>query len=164
MAFSTKVAGVNLTSGVDPSAQFAVGTRTLASDGSEWIYVSSGAAISAYSTLWINSSFVANMILPALAITAGNVGFSETVSCSTSAQYFWAMVRGNPTLRVAANCNAAVPLYTTDTAGVVDDLTVSLSQHQIQGLIATTSNSAASTTVGTILCVAAYPLIRRPAV
>jgi hypothetical protein len=163
MAFSTNLAGTNM-EGVDSAQRFALGTRSLASDGSEWMYVKSGAAITAYDTLWINSSFVAAAITPALAITAGDVGFAGAVSCSTSGQYFWTMVRGNPTVRLAANCQPAVPLYTTDTAGVLDDATASLSQHQVQGVIATTSNSAASSSVGNISVVANFPVIRRPAV
>lgn len=162
MSFSTQFPGANLVSPPDSSSKFQLGTRTLASDGSEWMYVKSGAAITANSTLWIDSTFTAAMITPALAITAGDVGFAEAMSCSTSGQYGFVMVRGNPTLRLAANADKAVPLYTTDVAGVLDDLTVSLSQYQVQGVIATTSNSAASTSVGNVLCVANFPLIRRP--
>ena len=163
MTFSTNVAGANFES-VDDSQKFALGTRSLGSDGSEWMYVKSGAAIAAYDTLHVNVSFVANAITPALAITAGDVGFAGAVSCSTSGQYFWTMVRGNPTVRLAANCQPAVPLYTTDVAGVLDDATASLSQHQVMGVLATTSNSAASSSVGTIASVANFPMIRRPAV
>lgn len=161
MAFSTQLAGSQF-GAVDSDQKFALGTRTLASDGSEWIYVKSGAAVTAYDTLWISSAFLASPITAALAITAGDVGFADAVSCSTSGQYFWAMARGNPTIRLAANCQPAVPLYTTDTAGVLDDATASTSHYQVQGVIATTSNSAASTSIGAISSVANFPLIRRP--
>ena len=161
MAYSTNLAGSKFGT-VDDSQRFALGVRTLASDGSEWMYVQSGAAITGYDTLWISSAFVASPITAALAITAGDVGFADAVSCSTSGQYFWAMVRGNPTVRLAASCQPAVPLYTTDTAGVLDDATASLSHYQVMGVIATTSNSAASTSIGAIASVANFPLIRRP--
>tara|TARA_R110000868_G_scaffold195581_3_gene441247 strand:+ start:543 stop:1037 length:495 start_codon:yes stop_codon:yes gene_type:complete len=163
MAFSTQVIGTTFANtAADDSAKYALGTRSLASDGSEWIYVKSGAAITGYDTVHINSSFVANSITAALAITAGDVGFmAANLSCSTSGQYFWAMVRGNPTLRVLTACQPAVPLYTTDTAGVLDDATASASHYQVMGTMLDTSN--VGSTASGIAGVANFPMIRRPA-
>lgn len=162
MAFSSNIIGLNLTNTTpDATAAYTLGTRTLDTTGGEWMYVKSGTAITGYDTLWIDQTFLASSITPALAVTAGDVGFvNSALSCSTSGQYFWAMTRGNPTLRVLTACQPAVPLYTTDTAGVLDDATASLSQYQVMGTIIVTSNSG--TTASATLGVANFPMIRRP--
>lgn len=141
------------------TAQFAVGTMATANDGSEWIYVSAGAAITIYDTVHISQAFAANPITPALAITGGKIGFAQRAF--TSAYYGWVMTRGNPTIRVGNLCQDEVPLYTTDTAGMLDDATASLSQHQVIGVICTDSVSASESTS---TAVASFPVIRRPAV
>ncbi len=125
--------------------QFAVGTIATGSDGSKFMYVRSAAAITRYDTVAIDTAKDATALTPALAIAAGELGFAQ-VSCSTSGLYFWAMIQGEGRIRVATGCQPGVPLYTTDTAGVLDDATNTLSQHQILGLKipAGSSNSAAA--------------------
>jgi hypothetical protein len=138
-------------------AKFAVGTIATCNDGSEWMYVKAGTACTIYDTVHINSSFSANPITPALAITGGRIGFAQRAF--TLDYYGWVMLRGHPRIRVGLLCQEARPLYTTDTAGVLDDATVSASQHQVMGVIATDSVSA-SESVST--AVASFPVIRRP--
>ena len=162
MPFSSNIIGLQLGNTTpDATAGYALGTRTLDTSGGEWMYVKSGAAITGYDTLHINSSFVANSITALLSTTAGDIGFvNSALSCSTSGQYFWALTRGNPTLRVLTLCANAVPLYTTDTAGVLDDATASLSHYQVMGTMLDTSN--VGTTASAIAGVANFPQIRRP--
>ncbi len=162
MAYSTQYIGLNLSNTTpDATAGYSVGTRTLATDGSEWMYVkAAGAATTAYSTLWVDQAFNANMITQALAITAGDVAFvASALSCSTSGVYFWAMTRGNPSILVAASVQPAVPLYTSNTAGVLSSATNSASDFQVMGLTLVTSNGGSTSNVA---AVASFPLIRRP--
>jgi hypothetical protein len=125
--------------------------------------VSSGAAISPCTTLSITSSNVAAQMTPALAIEAALIGFTPvSVSCSTSGQYFWAILDGPVTIRVAANCQPDVPLYTTDTAGVLDDLTVSLSQYQVMGVEVDSGSSNSAAGASNLPATANNPLVRHP--
>jgi len=140
------------------TALFKVGTMVTADDGSEWIYVLAGSAITIYDTVHVNSAFSANPLTPALARSGGEIGFAQRAF--TNARYGWVMKRGRPLIRVGNLCQEAVPLYTTDTAGMLDDATASASQMQVIGVIATDSVSA-SESVST--AAAAFPVIRRPA-
>jgi hypothetical protein len=68
-----------------------------------------------------------------------------------SAEYGWVQLGGKPRVLVAANCQPSVPLFTTATAGVLDDATVTAGL--IAGLVATTSTVTASN----VTCIAGYP-------
>lgn len=138
---------------------FRTGQTVMANDGSEWMYVSSTAAITRHSALWIDATFGAAMITPTLATQYGIFGRAE-VSLSTSGQHFWAQLNGLMVVRVAAALAINVPIYTTDTAGVLDDATVSLSQFQIWGLVAQGSNSAGG--AGVVSMYASWPVVRNP--
>lgn len=125
--------------------------------------VSSASAITAGDVLLITGANSASPITPTIAINAGLVGFTPTTfSASTSGQYFWAMLDGPVAFRVAANCQPNVPLYTTDTAGVLDDLTVSLSQYQIMGVEVDTGLSNSAAGVSVLSGAANNPLVRHP--
>ena len=143
----------------DAVPQFPLGTVIKGNKGSVWVYVLAGAAITANTTVHINGSSVANMITAALAITAGQIGTVQN-AISNSA-YGWAALTGEGlTFSVGASCASSVPLYTTDTAGVLDDATASASHFQVQGVLITATNSGSASTVpGTFN----FPIIRRPA-
>jgi hypothetical protein len=154
------LAGVNLDR-LDTEPQFALGTEVKDSGGRTWQYVQSNTAITVGDCVHVNSSTVAAAITAALAITPGRIGFAEATAFTTST-YGWVVVNGPVSVRVAANTNKDVPLYTSDTAGVLDDATASLSHHQIQGvyLVASSGTNVVTRAAG----VANYPLVRRPAV
>jgi hypothetical protein len=136
---------------------FGLGDRYTDNLGNEYVFVLAGGAITQYDTVHVNSAYSANAITAALAITPGFVGFAQVAFAS--ADYGWVMTRGKPTVRVAASCAKDVALYTTDTAGVLDDATASASHHQIMGTLITTTQSTAST----VVAVASFPMVRRPA-
>jgi hypothetical protein len=77
------------------------------------------------------------------------IGFAQVAV--TSGYYGWFMINGFPRVNVLASCNPKVPLYTTATAGKLDDTTVSAGL--IQGLVANTSAASASAP----FCIASYP-------
>jgi len=140
----TPIAGLTL-DGIEPTFT-SLGMEVMDSTGCKRRLVKSDGAVSPCSVLSITSGNLASAMTPALAIKAAMVGVVP-VSVSTSAtQNFWAILSGPATVRVAVSCQPNVPLYTTDTAGVLDDASVSLSQYQIMGLEIDTgySNSAAA--------------------
>lgn len=140
-----------------------LGTTVQDSLGRQRRLVQSAAPIVACDFLTITSANLASSITFALAKTAALLGVCPlSVSCSTSGQNFWAIMNGPAPIRVAAGCQPSVPLYTTDTAGVLDDATASLSQLQIMGVEvdAGLSNSAAGVSV--LAATMNNPLVRNP--
>lgn len=143
---------------VTTDAKVAVGTTVEGNGNSRWVYVQAQAAITQYDTVRVDSSHNARSITAALASTAGTVAFAQVAF--TTSDFGWVMLSGKPVLRLAASCADDVPLYTTDTAGVLDDATASLSHHQVMGVLADGSASAGGVTA--LTCVASWPVIRRP--
>jgi hypothetical protein len=80
------------------------------------------------------------------AVTAGNVGFAQVrlrhdrVRLGDDA--------GKPTIKVLGSCAKNVSLYTSDTAGSLDDSTLSTSHNLIQGVVLLTTIGTASATTG----------------
>ncbi len=87
-------------------------------------------------------------ILRAVPITTTNaaaLGFSMVgvaQTAITSAYYGWIGLNGSLRTNLLISCNPKVPLYTTSTAGSLDDTTVS--SGYIQGIVANTSATSAS--------------------
>lgn len=151
--------GVNLTQLVagtgtnsDRGNQFAVGTRVTATDGSEWVYVHAGAAITRYSWVAIDENFEAVMGTKTLADAGHNVGFAQVAFSDNDFGWVCVNAPGNQSVRVLASCAADVQLYTSATAGALDD--TSASQTLIRGVVLVT---AATNTASTRECIAAYP-------
>ena len=95
-----------------------------------------------------------NTVVPLTTTNSANskaVGFAQ-VSIA-SAYYGWVQLGGKVNVNLAANCAPNVPLYTTATAGVLDDAVVS--GCGVFGLVATTSISNATA----VTCIAGYPHI-----
>jgi hypothetical protein len=158
------IIGANLTDAqtsteITQGKGFTLGDATADQAGNTWVFVQAGGTIASGDTVHISQAFAANAITPALAVTAGQVGFAQYAFAATN--YGWVMTTGRPTIRLAAGCADDAPLYTTDTAGVLDDSTVSASQHQVMGVIANGSASAGGVT--RVAVSATWPMIRRPA-
>ena len=155
--------GVNPTATITSSeyttkgVSFGLGDRHTDHIGNEWVFVQASGAITKYDAVLVKPSYLASSLTPALAITPGFIGFAQVAFADTD--YGWVMTRGIPVIRVANGCPSNVPLYTTDTAGVLDRLTGSLSQYQVQGVVTdySVSSSLSFATAG-----ASFPLIRRP--
>jgi hypothetical protein len=151
MAISvSNVIGVALNS-TDSSPVFALGTVVNLSDGGQAVYVQAASTVATYSAVSVLSD---NTVVPLTTTNSANskaVGFAQ-VSIA-SAYYGWVQLGGKPRVLVAANCQPNVPLYTTATAGVLDDAVVS--GGLVAGLVATTSTVTASN----LACIAGYPHI-----
>lgn len=154
MAISnSSIIGVNLTR-VDSTAQFPVGTLVNLSDGGQAMYVqSTTSALSTYAAVSIDANGLATMLTTTNAATSPRIGFAQT-SIATGA-FGWVAIGGSPIVNLAANCDDAVPLFTTGTPGVLDDATVTAGY--VFGLISTVTISNATA----VTCVAQYPHVGR---
>lgn len=149
-----------------PGLPFRPGTRLMGTDGSTWIFGTAGGAIADNDVCWVNvvsaTGLVATSvttITAANALTAGMVAFNQNGTLA-SGDSTWFMLSGAPTINVLGSCAKDVPLYTTDTAGSLDDATASASHVQVMGVILSTTIS--STTASSNVAVANSPSIRRP--
>lgn len=126
-------------------AKFALGTQGRGNDGTEWMYVQAQSAVSQYMWVGLTTAFVANPGTKAHLDDGRKVGFAQVAFAAND--YGWVAIKGqNSVLKVKAKnaCLPAVDLYSSGTAGYVDD--TSASQTQIQGITLTdtaTSSGAA---------------------
>lgn len=156
---TTPLIGMNLTTLVagtgtsfDQGAPIAVGQRAFGTDGSEWQYVHAAAAITQYSWVAIDENGEAVMGTKTLADAGHQVGFAQVAFADND--FGWVCVNGpgNINVRVLASCAADVQLYTSSTAGALDD--TSASQTLIRGVVLV---AAATNTASTRECIAVYP-------
>lgn len=161
-AYSTSsLAGMTL-DGIEPT-QVNLGMELTDSLGRKRRLVASTAtALSPCAVVSITSANVASAITPALAINAAILGVVPQSVSTSATQNFWAILSGPTKVTVAVNCQPNVPLYTTDTAGVLDDATVSLSQFQIMGLEVDTGNSNSAAAASNLPCTLNNILVRHP--
>jgi hypothetical protein len=115
---------------VDTVARIPVGTIVDVSDGARAIYVQATSTIAQYdAVIVINTSSAAGASIGCVPVTTTNaltsqrLAFAQTAIASSS--YGWVHLSGN-SIRVKAliACQPAVPLFTTATAGSLDDTTV----------------------------------------
>lgn len=147
------VIGVNLTR-YDSTPQLNPGTIVNLDDGGQAMYVkASTSALSTYAAVAITQNGIATMLTTTNGATTPRVGFAQT-SIATS-NYGWVQLGGQMRVNVAANCASSVPLFTTSTAGVLDDATVTagyimglVSQQSISNATAVTCLGAAQVHVG----------------
>lgn len=142
--------GVNITD-TSSTISDALGNRYIGSDSAQYIYVLSGAAIPASSYVTINETFTAIAGTKTAVDDGHEIGFAPEATVA-SGKYFYASLRGRPQLRVASLCAADVALYTTSTAGLLDD--TATSQTKIDGIVIVTANATGS---GTSTAIATWP-------
>jgi hypothetical protein len=102
-------------------------------------YVHAAGAITQYAAVSIDEAFEATMLTKALADTAVGVGVAQVAFADND--FGWVLRKGQGSILVLANCAADVGLYSSASAGYVDDGTAS--QTLISGVVATASTSAA---------------------
>jgi hypothetical protein len=137
------------------TAQFGVGTVVNLDDGGQAMYVQAASDISQYAAVSVLSNDTAVPITTTNAANSKKVGFAQT--SIASAAYGWVQIGGVVRVNLLTGCLANVPLFTTATAGCLDDATVSGNGI---GLVVGVTN-AGSTASGTtaLTCIAAYPHI-----
>lgn len=123
---------------------FTVGARAAAHNGDVYQYVQSASAVAASDFVTIDSSTgVAAGLTTALSAASEALGVA-TVAIA-SGEYGWIKVYGRATVSVAGSCAKSVTLYSTTSAGRLDDATAS--NYEIRGVQLLSTNPTASATV-----------------
>jgi len=143
--------GVNLTettagtSTDGVNALFPLGTLDYGTDGTCWMYVQAGAAITQYDCVLINEDFQAVPITTTLATEASGsagdfIGFAQVAFADNDLG--WVALKGsNIQCRLSASCAADTMLYSTASAGVLDDASAGV---LINGVVAVAAVTAAT--------------------
>lgn len=126
-------------------AQYALGTMVSTNDGGSYQYVQANETISQYAAVAIYGTQKVRMIETSIVTAAGElqarvVGFAQV--SMVSGYYGWVARQGVVTVNVADDCAAGAMLFTTTTAGVLDDATVSAAL--VLGVQLTTTSSLAT--------------------
>lgn len=130
------------------SAEIQTGTCVPLDDGGTAMYVQAGSEIAQYNAVAIGfDETVVNCTTAAVTEATGTsrkVGFAQT--SIASGNYGWVQLSGRPKVKLAANCADKVALYTTSTAGTLDDAVVSVGE--VVGVVSkTTISNATAVTV-----------------
>ena len=111
----------------DSSARIPLGTIVHTDAGGVAEYVYAISTLSQYAAVLIFENGTAQMATTALCDDGG--AGTKKIGCVpasvASAYYGWAMRQGTFLMNLADDCADNVPLFTTSTAGVLDDATVS---------------------------------------
>jgi hypothetical protein len=135
------------------TAEHALGETCKGDNGTEWVYVQANGAITQYDYVCMDEDFQAVAGTKALVDAGHEIGFAQVAFAND--EYGWIARRGKTcSVRVAASCAPDVALYTTGTAGVLDD--ASTSQSQIRGVVII--STAGTATAQAVECIATYPL------
>lgn len=122
--------GVDFTR-VDTSQEFDLGLCVSGTKGSKWMYCSFSSTVAQYDAVGIVETFVGASLTKALADEGAKVGFAQVAFAS--GEYGWVALEGmDISVTCLASCAADVALYTTATAGSLDD--DSTSQTKIEGV------------------------------
>ncbi len=131
--------------------EFILGSRVKLSDTGEAMYIKATSAITAGDVLLISSAGAGVPITTALTDKGGTtphqvIGVAHTTLAA--GQHGWACLGGTPTagISVLASCVRGSPLYTTSTAGALDD--TDTSSHLISNIFITTTATGAAVTAG----------------
>lgn len=132
--------------GVDPadtptSQGFVLGSEYCDEFGTTYWYVHANGAITQYDAVGIDEDFECAALTKAIADDGWRIGFAQVAFADND--YGWVAITGsNIRCRLAASCAADVALYTTATAGVLDDATTS--QTKVEGVVSVTTITAAT--------------------
>lgn len=129
-----------------------LGDRHTDHAGNTWVFVQASAACAIYDVLTIKNGYETTPITAATAKTPMEVGFAQFAFAADD--YGWVMTNGRPTINVLVDAAVNVPLYTSGTAGKLDDATTS---QAIRGLVLTDTMTA--TTSGPCSAVANFPQV-----
>lgn len=145
---------VFLTKLTDVSSSDKDGVGTIRKEGDdEYIFAKGVASTVAGSCVTIDESYATALLTKSVAASyIGRIGFAK--AALVASKYGWYQIRGTSVpVSLAASCAKDVALYSTSTAGVLDD--ASSSQTKVLGIRADTAVTSAAVSVGS----AWYPRI-----
>lgn len=124
-----------------PGVQFALGQRVPTTDGGQYMFVQANGAITQYDAVGIDENYQAAALTGAMCGDGWRLGFAQVAFADND--YGWVALEGsNIKCNLAAECAADTQLYTSATAGTLDD--ASTSQYAINGVVAVTAQGTAS--------------------
>lgn len=126
----------------DSGQYFGLGDRYEDSNGNRYVFVSASTSVTSYQVVAITSAFYGQPATSALASAAAFVGVAQNNISAGS--WGWVQTRGNMTVNALSTCSTAVALYTSGTAGSVDD--TSTSQVKIAPIVINANITAAAAT------------------
>ena len=109
---------------------FSLGDEVADQSGNIFRFCQASGAVAINDCVVISSAGVAQAITSTLGTAGGYVGVAQ--AALASAEYGWAQVRGVTSLQVLSTCSSGVALYTSGTAGKLDD--TSASQVKVAGV------------------------------
>lgn len=154
---TTPSLGVKLGS-TDTVPKVQLGSKIETSDGGEAVYCISSGAVSQYALCGINEDFDVYMMTSALAAQSDRLGFAQIAFAA--GEYGWVYTRGsNIKVRTKASAVADAQLWTTASAGVVDDATAAAAL-KLDGMVLVAAASTAANGAAGIEVKASWPAIR----
>lgn len=143
--------GIDLTA-TPTTPEHPLGTRTVATDGQHFVYVQASGAITQYDVVGVDENFQAAAVTKAIVDDGWEIGTAQVAFADND--YGWIATKGsNLTINVLGSCAADVALYTSATAGSLDD--TSASQTKIDGIVLVTAN--ATTAAGSYEALLTFP-------
>ena len=143
------LAGVRIDSPA-AAAEHAPGTRVAGSDGTEWIYVQAATVIAQYDYVTVDEAFRVSRGTKAAVDDGHTIGVAQAAFARNA--HGWVATGGQGAalrVNVLARCAADRPLYTSATAGKLDD--AASGQTKIGGIVITAAAGAAATARPAIL-------------
>jgi len=120
---------------------FSVGDEIADQNGNMFKFVQASGTLAQYDIVAINTAGIAQAITSALGNAGGVVGVMQ--AGLSSAEYGYAQILGVTTIQVLSTCSSGVALYTSGTAGKLDD--ASASQVKIAGVQLLANQTASGT-------------------
>jgi hypothetical protein len=152
MAYTTQSAvGIDFDGGTESTPSQAIGTRMLGTDNSTWLYITAGSAIAQYDVVTVTEAYSGVPCTKALIDDGHIIGVAP--AAISSGEYGWVQLTGVCTLNVLASAAADVTLYSSATAGSLDD--DSTSQTAVNGLFLTTARGG---TAGSAAGMGTWPM------
>ncbi len=144
------VLGVDIAN-TSTTQDFALGQCVTGENGSEYVYVQANGAIAQYDALGIDENYQAAPLTKAMADDGWNISFAQIAFADN--EYGWVAKKGsNISCNVLASCAADAALYTSATAGSLDD--DATSQTKIDGVVAVVADGGSG---GEVEVIATYP-------
>ncbi len=131
------------TVGPQSNLDFELGDTVRGVDSTEWVFVQASGSITQYDFVGIDENYQAASLTKGMVDDGFHIGIAQVTFADNDGG--WVVIRGsNIKGAVLASCAADVALYSSGTAGHVDD--TSASQTKIDGIVAITTNGTSSAT------------------
>jgi len=139
--------GIDLTLTPD-TQEFTLGQTVKTTDGGEYVYVQASGAIAQYDFVGIDENYQCASLTKAIADDGWSIGVAQVAFADND--FGWVAIRGhNLTGKFLASVAADVALYTSATAGSLDD--TSASQTKVEGVVCVTATGTATAASAEVL-------------